>query len=599
MKGVSRRSWLGILLLVIGGITIGIWSFCSGLLVSLSPCLLVSPSPSLPLAPTPGLPWFVDVAVASGVDFRHFDSATPMHYILETLGSGLGWIDYDEDGWPDLFCVQDGPIRPGTERGPLPTNKLYRNNGNGTFTDVTEKVGLARAGYGLGCAVGDYDNDGFDDLLVTSWGYVVLYHNEPDGQGSRRFVDVTTKAGLRNPHMATSGAWGDIDGDGFLDLYICNYVEMDLDKYPVCETGPGRVKYTCQPFLFPAAAHQLYRNNGNGTFTDISVSSGVAAAPPAPGLGVILVDLDGDGRLDIYVANDMKPAYLFHNQGGGRFVEKAVFSGCGLGPGGRDVAGMGVEAGDIDGSGRPSLFVTNFQNEPNLLYRNRGGLAFDDWSTQSGLGLTSINRLGFGTVFVDADLDGHLDIAVANGHIDRTSQEVYQAPFAQEAQLYGGNGRGRFREVTAQAGEYFRQRYVGRGLAWADYDNDGQADLAFSHNGGPIALLHNRTTTGNNWLRLELVGDGKKSNRNAIGTRVEIAYAGSRQVRFLNGGGSYLSASDRRLLVGLATADRAQRVTVWWPSGRKQEFRDLPARQAWRLHEGKDQAEPVLARTAR
>jgi hypothetical protein len=259
---------------------------------------------------------------------------------------------------------------------------------------------------------------------------------------------------------------------------------------------------------------------------------------------------------------------------------------------------MGVEAGDVDGSGRPSLFVTNFQNEPNLLYRNRGGLAFDDWCVQSGLGLTSINRLGFGTVFIDADLDGHLDVAIANGHIDRTAEEVYHAPFAQEAQLYLGNGRGRFREVSAQAGEYFRQRYVGRGLACADYDNDGRADLAFSHNGGPVALLHNRTATANGWLGLELVGDGQKSPRNAVGTRVVIECDGSRQVRFLNGGGSYLSASDRRLLVGLGAADRARRVTVWWPSGRQQAFAEVPGRRWWRLHEGRDQPEPVLPRTA-
>jgi hypothetical protein len=601
--GSQRRFWLCFAAMLAVGIVVTSWIVSSS--THDSPLKTQHSSPQ----PTAGLPWFVDVTTASGIDFRHFDSATPMHYIQETLGSGLAWIDYDNDGWPDLFCVQDGPIRPiptqastqageGRHEGSLPTSKLYRNNGNGTFTDVTEQVGLARSGFGLGCAVGDYDNDGFDDLLVTYWGGVVLYHNEPDGRGGRHFVDVTAKAGLRNPHMATSCAWGDIDGDGLLDLYICNYVEVDLDMYPVCEHGPKRLIYTCPPFLFPAAAHQLYRNNGDGTFTDISVSSGIAAVTPAPGLGVIMVDLDGDGRLDIYVANDMKPAYLFHNQGDGRFSEKAVLSGCGLGPNGRDIAGMGVDAADIDGSGRPSLFVTNFQNSPNILFRNRGGLAFDDWNVQSGLGPTSLNRLGFGTVFFDADLDGHLDVAIANGHINRNSQEIYLAPFAQEAQIYLGNGRGRFREITAEAGEYFRHRYVGRGLAWADYDNDGKADLAYSHNGGAIALLHNRTNTPNGWLRLELVGDGLKSNRNAIGARVEIECDGSRQVRFLNGGGSYLSASDRRLLIGLGAADRAQRVTVRWPSGRKQVFLDLACRCWWRLHEGKDQPELVIPRPA-
>jgi enediyne biosynthesis protein E4 len=541
--------------------------------------------------PTKGEPWFVDVAAASGLDFHHYDPATPHHYILETMGSGLAWLDYDGDGWPDLFCVQDGPVRPGP--GSAPTCKLYRNNGDGTFTDVTEAAGLARAGFGMGCAVGDYDNDGFDDLVVTYWGGVVLYHNEPDGKGGRRFVDVTARAGLKDPHWATSCAWGDVDGDGLLDLYVCNYCEVDLDKYPTCDSGPNHVLISCPPWVFPAVAHRLYRNNGDGTFTDISASSGIAGVSPAPGLGVVMTDLDGDGRLDIYVANDMRPGYLFHNQGGGRFVERALFSGCGLGPGGREVAGMGVDAGDVDGSGRPSLFVTNFHFVPNVLYRNAGNLLFHDWTHRSGLGPPSLDRLGFGTVFCDVDLDGRLDIAVANGHVSRNAPEVYRAGFAQEAQLFMGRGEGRFRDVSSLAGGYFREKRVGRGLAWADYDNDGRPDLAFSHNGGPIALLHNRTDTAHGWLRLELVGDGKRSNRNAVGARVEVEAGGVRQVRFVNGGGSYLSASERRLLLGLGPADRAERVTVHWPSGRKQVFQNLPGRRWWRLHEGNDKPEAV------
>jgi hypothetical protein len=363
----------------------------------------------------------------------------------------------------------------------------------------------------------------------------------------------------------------------------------------VCLSDKGLL-YTCQPFHFPAVAHRLYRNNGDGTFTDVSETSGIAKAPPAPGLGVIMTDLDGDGRIDIYVANDLKPAYLFHNLGGGRFEEKALFSGCGLGPRGRPVAGMGVEAGDIDGSGRPSLLVTNFQNEPTVVYRNRGNLIFDDWTVQSGLGRT-LSQLGFGCVFFDADLDGRLDVAVANGHVNRASQERYGAPFAQQAQFFLGTASGRFRDVSSQVGAYFRRKVVGRGLAWADYDNDGLPDLVFSHNGGPSSLLRNRTSTTNSWLRLELVGDGKRSNRNAIGARVEVEAAGGvKQVRFLNGGGSYLSASERRLLVGLGPADHAHRVTVTWPSGRVQVFEDLAGRQWWRLYEGREKPELVVPR---
>jgi hypothetical protein len=539
---------------------------------------------------TPGLPWFVNVAQTSGIGFRHYDCSTPMQYIQETLGSGLGWIDYNNDGWPDLFIVQDGPIRPGLSAGEAPTNKLYRNNGDGTFTDVTEEVGLARTGFGLGCAVGDFDNDGWDDLVVTYMGGIVLYHNEPDGTGGRHFVDITAKAGLdNNPHLATSCAWGDVDGDGLLDLYVCNYVEVDFDHYPECFLEKTGKRYTCPPTYFPNVAHRLYHNNGNGTFTDISKSSGIASVVPAPGLAVIMADLDGDGRMDIYVANDLKAAYLFHNQGNGRFIEQALRSGCGLDSFSLPLAGMGVDAGDLDGSGRPSLFVTNFQQRPSMLFLNRGGMNFQDGTYPSGLGAASLSRLKFGTVFIDADLDGNLDIAVANGHVQAKSMEIGGHPTEQEAQLFLGDGHGRFREVSHEAGTYFNERYVGRGLAWADYDNDGRPDLAYSHVGGPIALLHNQTETSNNWLRLELIGDGKKSNRNAIGARVEIHYGDKRQVRFINGGGSYLSANDRRILAGLGAAQRAERVLVTWPSGRKQEFHDLQARCWYCLTEGQDQ----------
>jgi enediyne biosynthesis protein E4 len=548
------------------------------------------------VVPTPGVPWFEDVTAAAGVAFRHHDSSTEMDYVLEKMGSGLGWIDYDNDGWPDLFCVQSGPVRPGDASGRPPTCKLYRNNRDGTFADVTRQVGLDRALFGMGCAVGDYDNDGFDDLLVTHHGGLILFHNEPDGQGGRRFVDVTAKAGLHNPHWGTSCGWGDIDGDGYLDLYVCNYVELDVKNYRPCTDPRTGQRTHCPPTLFPHVAHKLFRNNRDGTFTDVSRPSGVAEAKPAPGLGVVLADLDGDGKLDIYAANDQRPAYLFRNLGGGRFEEKGLIAGCGLAAYGRMMAGMGVESGDVDGSGRPSLFVTDFQRQGSNLFLNRGDQLFEDWSNRSGLGPASLQRLGFGTVFLDADLDGRLDVAVANGHVYRNAEELYGEPFAQQASLFLGDGRGRFRDVSPQAGPYFRARYVGRGLAAADFDNDGQPDLAFSNNAGPVGLLRNATSNGNRWLGLELVGDGEKSNRNAIGARVEVEAGGRRQVRFLNGGGSYLSASDRRLLLGLESAGRADRVTVVWPSGRKQEFRDLPAGSYWRLREGKERSERAGSR---
>jgi enediyne biosynthesis protein E4 len=576
-------------LILIAGATAAVW---------LWPRSRPAPPPEEP-KPTPGLPWFEDVTTAAGITFRHFDSATPEHRIQETFGSGLGWIDYNADGWPDLFCVQAGPVVPPTDPTSLPTCRLYRNNGDGTFTDVTEQAGLAQRGFGFGCAVGDFDNDGFDDLVVTSIGKTTLYHNEPDGADGRRFVDVTAKAGIDNPHWGTSCAWGDIDGDGFLDLYICNYVEVNRPDDPLCRHEGTGIYIGCSPTAYPKTTHKLYRNNGNGTFTDISEVSGVAAAKLAPGLGVVMADFDGDGKIDIFVANDMHPQYLFHNQGGGKFIERAMASGCALDQHGNVISGMGVEAADLDGSGRLSLFVTNYQNEPNIVFSNKGDLRFQDWTYPSGLGAPSLKRLGFGTVFLDADLDGVLDVAVANGHVQRPAQELYGCSYAQEAQFFLGAGGGKYREVSDQVGKYFHERYVGRGLAYADFNNDGLPDLAFSNNAGPIGLLKNATATENGWARLELIGDGKRSNRNAIGSRLEIEAGGKKQVRFIHGGGSYLSASERRVLVGLASATKIDRLSVTWPSGRRQEFRDLPALRWWRFHEGEETPEEVKPGPAR
>jgi hypothetical protein len=531
----------------------------------------------------------------AGIDFVHFDPATPIHYIHETMGSGLGWIDFDQDGWPDLFCVQDGPLFPEKHKGPLPTHRFYRNNGDGTFTDLTEAVGLAASGFGMGCAVGDFDNDGFDDLVVTYLGKVVLYHNQPGGSAGRRFVDISAQAGIHDPYWATSCGWGDIDNDGFLDLYICNYVQADLNNYPPCVNEKTGQHTLCAPFVFPSAPqHHLFRNNGDDTFTDVSEASGVTSVSRrGPGLGVVLQDLDDDGWIDIYVANDMKPAYLFHNQGKGKFVEKALWSGCGLDPHGRFPAGMGVAVGDVDGSGRPSLFLTNFQAEPNILFLNQGKLLFVERAYSTGLGANSLHFLGFGTLFFDPDLDGNLDIPIANGHVARISKEVFNVPYRQTPQLFLGNGKAQFHEVSSKVGPYFREKHVGRGIACADFDNDGLPDLAFSQIGEKIALLRNETDTSHHWLRLELIGDGKKSNRNAIGSRIEIEASGRKLVRFLHGGGSYLSASERRLLVGLGQASSADHVRVRWPSGREQVFSDLATEKNWRLVEGDPNPQPV------
>jgi hypothetical protein len=540
---------------------------------------------------------FDDVTAASGIDFIHFDPATPMHYIHETIGSGVAWIDYDNDGWPDLFFVQAGPLTGPAQEGVAPTHQMYRNNRDGTFTNVTREVGLDKAGFGIGVAVGDFDNDGYDDLAVTYLGRIALYHNEPAPGGGRRFVDVSAGSGLVNPHFATSCAWGDVDGDGLPDLYVCNYVEADLKSYVPCTVAGTGIRHTCSPIAFPAVAHRLFRNKGEGKFEDVSAVAGISSAPPAYGLGVVMADLDGDGWVDIFVANDMKPGYLFHNLGGGRFEERAVISGCGFGPGGSTMAGMGIAVSDLDGSGRPSLFVTNFQDLPNVLFLNRGGLQFLDASYPSGLAAPSLRKLGFGTVAIDADLDGWPDLVVANGHVSRVAPEAFHAPYQQEPQMFRGTGGGKFEDVSDRAGAYFRNKFVGRGLAYADFDNDGRPDLAFNNCGAPGALLRNSSPTDNHWLRLQLVGDptvpgptGRRSSRNAVGTRVEVVADGRMQTGFVIGGGSYLSASDCRLNFGLGRTTTADRVIVHWPSGRVQEFGPMRGDAGYRIDEGREPA---------
>jgi hypothetical protein len=539
------------------------------------------PPASTAPAPTPGLPWFEDVTAAAGIDFVHFDCATPDHYIEETMHAGLGWIDFDADGRLDLVCIQAGPVRP--IGAAAPSSRLFRNRGDGAFEDVTAASGLTRAGVGNGCAVGDYDNDGFDDLMVTYVGGVTLYHNEGRAKGSPAFRDVTAVAGLDNPHYATSAGWGDIDGDGFLDIYICNYVELTRAKDPVCQDATSSIKIGCAPTAYPYTTHRLYRNRGDGTFEDISVPSGIAKAKPAPGLGVVLVDVDADGRLDIYVANDMNPAYLFRNLGNGKFEEIAQFAGCAYDAGGVVMAGMGVAAGDVYRDGRPAIFVTNYQNLPNVLFYNRGDGSFRADAQASGLGGPSLARLGFGTSFLDANLDGHLDVVVANGHVQRPAQQLFGVPYPQEAQFFVGRAPGKFEDVSDRAGKYFRERFVGRGLAVADYDGDGKPDLAFGNNAGAYRLLRNATSTENRSLTFELVGT--KSNRNAIGAKVTVESAGGKQTGWVLGGGSYMSANDRRLIFGLGASPAAERVEVAWPSGQSQQFGPVAAGR-WRIVEG-------------
>jgi hypothetical protein len=512
-----------------------------------------------PPGPDAGCPVvFRDAASAAGLDFRHDRGATPEHRLPETMGSGLAWLDYDGDGCMDLFAVQS--VQSPKSGG----DRLYRNNCDGTFTDVTARAGFHLHDYGMGAAAADFDNDGHVDLYVTDFGANVLYRNNGDGT----FTDVTTKAGLAAAGWSTSAAWADFDGDGFLDLFVARYVDTSRESELFCgDAATGRRDY-CDPKLYPGTHDLLFHNNGDGTFTDISESSGIAGAV-GKGLGVVASDLDEDGRPDLYVANDTTMNFLFHNLGGGRFEDASLISGAGVNAMGRPSGGMGVNAGDLSGNGRMDLIVANFEAELNGLYRNLGSMIFEDAAAVSGFGDPSFTFSGFGLDLLDADNDGDLDVFVANGHVlDRP--HLNAATRAERPFLLWNDGHGRFRERGC--GDPFRRDVVARGSAVADFDNDGDPDVAVSVSGGPIELLRNGGSRAR-WVGVVLAGTA--SNREGIGARLTLETDAGRQVREVRSGGSYLSSGDPRVLFGLAAGGKIRRLTIRWPSGRTQEVTDL------------------------
>ena len=504
---------------------------------------------------------FTDVASTAGIRFVHERGVTPERRLPETMGAGVAWLDFDNDGWMDLFVVQSGKLPEGD------TGKLYRNNGNGTFSDVTEKAGIRTRIYGMGAAAADYDNDGFTDLLVTGFGRNVLYRNNGNGT----FSEVTDKAGVRSSGWNTSAAWADVDGDGRLDLFIARYVDFRLDRDYFCgDAKTGRREY-CHPDVLPGSAGTFFHNEGDGTFRDATKSAGVGAV--GKGLGVVLSDLDGDGRPDLYVANDQVMNFFFRNAGAGRFEDESVLSGAALGAEGKPQAGMGVDAGDVDGDGRPDIVVTNFDVELNSLYRNLGDGLFEDASVASGFGPPSFNFLAFGVNLFDAGNRGGLDAFVANGHLtEHPSREG--VTYAERPFLLWNDGKGRFAEHGC--GPAFSRAIVGRGSAVADYDNDGFPDLAVSTSGGAFELLHNGGN-GNAWIGVRL--EGTRSNRQAIGARLTLETAGGRQVREIKAGSSYLSSGDPRVVFGLGGNARVDRLEIAWPSGARQTVKDLPLRK--------------------
>lgn len=522
---------------------------------------------------------FVDVTASSGLQFRHNSGAFGGKFLPETLGSGCAFLDYDGDGWHDILLI-NGTDWPGHKRG-RSTLRLYRNNRNGTFTDVTKKAGLDIEMYGMGVAVGDYNNDGFPDIFITCVGQSRLFKNT--GKGT--FVDVTKTSGLGgHVGFSTSALWFDYDRDGLLDLFVCNYVKWSPDHDVFCSLD-GKHKSYCTPEAYRGDTCWLFHNRGNGTFEDVTANSGIFDSS-SKSLGVAMFDYDHDGWPDLVVANDTQPNKLYRNQQNGKFKDVAIEAGLAYSTEGKPRAGMGVDIADFENSGVPGIAITNFDNEMIGLYRASGKEGFADVATQNGIGLASKDKLGFGCAFFDANLDGFLDLAVANGHIDETVRNIRgNVGYAQAPQLFLNDGHGKFADVASAAGGGFESPKVGRGLAYADFDRDGDQDLLITTNNGPAFLYRNDQLASNHSVRVRL--QGTKSTRDAIGAVVRIFYGGVSQSRMVKAGSSYLSQSELPLTFGLGKSDTIDRMTVEWPSGRSEEFKNLKAGKAYECLEAK------------
>ncbi len=559
-----------------------------------------------PIAP----PLFEDITGTSGVAFRYRNGEETADHvaILESLGGGAALLDYNGDHLLDIY-LPGGGFYTGEDKKTIAgyAGKLYKNLGKNRFQDVTFEVGLEkRAGgqswfYTHGAAVADYDRDGWPDLLVTGWGHLALFHNvavdERNPARGRRFVDVTAEAGLsRGIVWATGAAFGDLDGDGFPDLYVCQYVNWSFANNLHC--SDGKILDICPPKNFDGLPHKVYRNNGKGCFVDVSEAAGLVEAgrDSCKGLGVVMVDLNDDGKPDIYVANDTTRKLLYINRskrGAIRFEEVGSASGTAFDDRGNTNGSMGVDAADFDGSGKPCLWVTNYENELHGLYRNAMGsnrIAFQFQTNVVGLAEMGQKYVGWGTAFLDADLDGWEDLFVANGHVMRFQH--FEGVTRQQPALLFRNLGGRFTDVRSQLGEYGRTNHLARGAAVGDLDNDGRPDLVICHQNEPTAVLRGIGGTGNHWLGVQLVG---AANADAVGTRAELRVGQRTLTRFVKGGGSYLSSSDRRLLFGLGDATKVDTLTVTWPNRDKQEFHGLSIDCYHRIQQGKATTEVILS----
>ncbi|HEV8375066.1 MAG TPA: CRTAC1 family protein [Candidatus Polarisedimenticolia bacterium] len=514
-------------------------------------------------------PVFTESAAAMGVRFRHVAGRTPEKNMIETMGSGVCFLDYDGDGDADLFFVQSGPV-PGAS-GTRTGHVLYRNDGKGRFTDVSAAAGVAGTGYGMGCAAADFDNDGDQDLYVTQFGPNLLYRNNGNGT----FSEGGGKAGVAYPLWSTSAAFADYDADGRLDLFVANYVDFAMNNNKWCGDSIRKIRAYCHPDAYEGVPDVLYHNNGDGTFTDVTKKAGLTERW-GKGLGAVFSDLDDDGDLDLYVAKDSVPNALYRNNGNGTFTDVTLDSGTGYSEDGKPEAGMGTDAGDYDGDGRFDLFVVHLSGEVNELYRNLGGLRFEVATYPAGIAEVGVLWVGFGTNFFDYDNDGDLDLYVANGHIvDNIPLFNDALSYAQRDFLLENTGTGRFKDVGRKHGAYFSKAFVGRGMALADIDADGDLDVVVSNNDQAAVLLRNDGGNAKHYLRLRL--RGTRSNRDGIGAKVIVTAAGRKQVEELRSGTSYLSQNELVLHFGLGAAGRADQVEIRWPSGTRQLLRDVAA----------------------
>jgi hypothetical protein len=530
-------------------------------------------------------PIFEEIAPSkSGIAWVHDNAMSPDRYLPETMGPGVAFVDYDNDGWMDLFLVNSGTADFYKPKTTL-KNALYKNNRDGTFTDVTDAAGVAGGKeFGMGCAIADYDNDGYPDILVTAYGRCTLYHNNGNGT----FSDVTEKAGVASPGWTTSAVWFDYDNDGRLDLFLCSFVQFSLANNVFCGDNKLGKRFYCIPRVFKPTPSLLYHNNGDGTFTEVSTGTDIKRAL-GKALGVVATDINGDGLMDLFVANDTVQNFLFVNRGKGKFDEIALAAEVGFSVNGTPRSGMGVDAADVNGDGKQDLFVANVDQEMFSLYQNDGNEFFSDVAAAHGVAQATRLLSGWGLKFFDYDNDGNVDLILANGHpddmIESYSQQVrYKEPMV----LFHHDGK-KLSNVTAQAGPAFQKMLPARGLAVGDYDNDGRLDVIVGNNGGAPMLLNNRAA-GNHWIGLRLQGTG--CNRDAIGATIRWSVGGVVRSRLKTHGGSYLSSHDIREVLGIGAATKIEWVEVKWPqpSGRVERFTDLPIDRYVTIVEGKGQA---------